>query len=68
MARGNGRQDIVCDDLDRRRHQEDLRKAAIRCCWQIYAFAIMSNHLRWDDWAATDAKTRKKLEVLEEAL
>src|SRR5271166_3868426 len=45
MARGNGRQDIVCDDMDRSRLQEDLGKAALRCCWRIYAFAIMSNHL-----------------------
>ena len=45
MARGNGRQDIVCDDVDRGRLQDELGKAAIRCRWQIYAFAIMSNHL-----------------------
>ncbi len=45
MARGNGRQEIVCDDADRRRLQEDLGKAAIRCSWRVYAFAIMSNHL-----------------------
>jgi putative transposase len=45
MARGNGRQDIVRDDVDRSRLLEDLGKATIRCCWQIYAFAIMSNHL-----------------------
>jgi putative transposase len=45
MARGNGRQDIVCDDVDRSRLLADLGKAAVRCRWQIYAFAIMSNHL-----------------------
>ena len=45
MARGNGRQDIVCDDVDRERLQEQLGKAAIRCSWRVYAFAIMSNHL-----------------------
>src|SRR5208337_1817361 len=45
MARGNGRQDIVCDDLDRDRLQEHLGRAAIRCSWRVYAFAIMSNHL-----------------------
>jgi putative transposase len=45
MARGNGRQKIVRDDTDRGRLQEDLGKAAIRCSWRVYAFAIMSNHL-----------------------
>ena len=45
MARGNGRQDIVCDDVDRDRLQEHLGRAAVRCSWRIYAFAIMSNHL-----------------------
>jgi REP-associated tyrosine transposase len=45
MARGNGRQDIVRDDNDRRRLQEDLGRAAVRCSWRLYAFVILSNHL-----------------------
>ena len=45
MARGNGRQKIVRDDADRDRLQEHLGRAALRCCWRIYAFALMSNHL-----------------------
>jgi putative transposase len=45
MARGNGRQEIVCDDVDRDRLQEHLGRAAIRCSWRVYAFAIMSKHL-----------------------
>jgi REP element-mobilizing transposase RayT len=45
MARGNGRQDIVCDDDDRRRLQDALGRAAIRCSWRVYAFVLMSNHL-----------------------
>jgi putative transposase len=45
MARGNGRQDIVRDDVDRDRLLEHLGRTAVRCCWRIYAFAIMSNHL-----------------------
>jgi putative transposase len=45
MARGNGRQDIVCDDVDRDRLQEHLGRAVIRCSWRVYAFVIMSNHL-----------------------
>ena len=38
-------QEIVRDDADRDRLQEQLGKAAIRCSWRVYAFAIMSNHL-----------------------
>ena len=45
MARGNGRQDIVRDDDDRRRLQDALGRAARRCSWRIYAFVLMSNHL-----------------------
>jgi REP element-mobilizing transposase RayT len=45
MARGNGRQDIVRDDLDRERLQAHLGRAAVRCSWRVYAFTIMSNHL-----------------------
>jgi REP element-mobilizing transposase RayT len=45
MARGNGRQDIVRDDDDRRRLQDQLGRAALRCSWRIYAFVLMSNHL-----------------------
>jgi putative transposase len=45
MARGNGRQDIVRDDADRDRLQEFLGRAAVRCSWRVYAFAILSNHL-----------------------
>jgi putative transposase len=45
MARGNGGQDIVCDDADRDRLVENLGRAAIRCSWKVYAFAVMSNHL-----------------------
>ena len=37
MDRGNGRQAIVRDDVDRDRLQEQLVKAAIRCSWRIYA-------------------------------
>jgi REP element-mobilizing transposase RayT len=45
MARGNGRQDIVRDDDDRRRLQDYLGRAVIRCSWRVYAFVIMANHL-----------------------
>jgi REP element-mobilizing transposase RayT len=45
MARGNGRQDIVRDDDDRDRLQQELGRAAVRCGWEVYAFVILSNHL-----------------------
>ena len=45
MARGNGRQDIACDDADRDRLVDYLGRAAIRCSWRVFAFVIMSNHL-----------------------
>ena len=38
MARGNGRQDIVRDDADRDRLQQELGRAAVRCGWKVYAF------------------------------
>jgi Transposase IS200 like len=45
MARGNGRQDIVRDDVDRNRLEEHVGKAPIRHGWRVYAFAVMPNHL-----------------------
>src|SRR5262249_37921539 len=45
MARGNGRQDIVRDDADRDRLQQELDRAAVRFGWKVYAFVILSNHL-----------------------
>jgi REP element-mobilizing transposase RayT len=44
MARGNGRQDIVRDDDDRRRLLESLARAVARCSWTISAFVVLSNH------------------------
>ena len=45
MARGNGRQDIVHDDLDRDRLMGDLAGPLRRSSWQVYAFVVLSNHL-----------------------
>jgi putative transposase len=44
MARGNGRQDIVRDDADRDRLQQELGRAVGRCGWRVYAFVILPNH------------------------
>jgi hypothetical protein len=45
MARGNGRQDIVRDDADRDRLQQELGRAAVRCGWKVYAFVILSGYI-----------------------
>jgi REP element-mobilizing transposase RayT len=45
MSRGNGRQDIVRDDADLDRLQQELGRASVRCGWKVYAFVILSNHL-----------------------
>ena len=45
MARGNGRQDIVRDDDDRRRLRDHLGRAAAVCSWRVYAYVLMTNHL-----------------------
>jgi REP element-mobilizing transposase RayT len=45
MARGNARQDIVCDDLDRDRLTDGLAHAVGRFGWHVFAFAVLSNHL-----------------------
>ena len=45
MARGNARQDIVCDDADRQRLLGGLEKAVQRSGWILYAFVLMTNHL-----------------------
>jgi REP element-mobilizing transposase RayT len=45
MARGNARQDIVCDDADRQRLPGGLEKAVQRSGWILYAFVLMTNHL-----------------------
>jgi putative transposase len=45
MARGNGRQDIVCDDHDRQRLMDELAWCVNRTSWQVFSFVILSNRL-----------------------
>ena len=45
MARGNGRQDIVSDDLDRKRLRTGLERSVTRTGWRLYAFVVLSNQL-----------------------
>jgi len=45
MARGNARQDIVCDDLDRERLGTLLGRTVLRYQWRVFAFVFLTNHL-----------------------
>jgi REP element-mobilizing transposase RayT len=45
MARGNGRQDMVRDDADRDRLQQEWGRSAARGAGSVYAFVILSHHL-----------------------
>jgi REP element-mobilizing transposase RayT len=44
MVRGNARQDIVRDDTDRQRLQDELERATVRAGWMVYAFVILPSH------------------------
>jgi hypothetical protein len=46
-ARGNGRQKIVRDSVDRRRLIEVLERTAIRHGWELSCDVIMGNHLHF---------------------
>ena len=45
MARGNGRQDIVCDDGDRQRLTDGLEATVGRYGWELFSYVLMTNHL-----------------------
>jgi putative transposase len=44
MSRGNRRQDIYLDDVDRQDFLKTLAEACQKCDWQIQAYCLMSNH------------------------
>jgi putative transposase len=44
MSRGNGRQDIYLDDVDRQDFLKTLAEACQKTGWQIHAYCLMSNH------------------------
>jgi REP element-mobilizing transposase RayT len=44
MSRGNARQDIVVDDLDRQQFRERLAAQVARSRWEIISFVRMTNH------------------------
>src|SRR6058998_1221883 len=44
MSRGDRREEIFRDDLDRRSFLETLGQACQKTGWQIHAYCLMSNH------------------------
>ena len=44
MSRGNRRQDIFLDDVDRQDFLKTLAEACQKTRWQVHAFCLMSNH------------------------
>ena len=44
MSRGNRRQDIYLDDVDRQDFLKTLAEACQKTGWQIHAYCLMSNH------------------------
>jgi putative transposase len=45
MARGNARQKIVRDDVDRRRLIDGLEQTVVRHGWELLCYVVMGNHL-----------------------
>jgi hypothetical protein len=44
MSRGNRREEIFRDDLDRKRFLVTLHAACQKTSWQVHAYCLMSNH------------------------
>jgi REP element-mobilizing transposase RayT len=44
LNRGDRREEIVRDDLDRRTFLETLGAACVKTDWQVHAYCLMSNH------------------------
>jgi putative transposase len=44
INRGDRREAIFLDDLDRRRFLETLGQSCQKTCWQVHAYCLMSNH------------------------
>ncbi len=44
MSRGNARQAIVRDDVDRQKLLTDLEDTVGRCGWEMFSFVFMPNH------------------------
>ena len=44
MSRGNRRQDIFLDEVDRHDFLKTLAEACQKTAWEVHAFCLMSNH------------------------
>ena len=44
MSRGNARQAIFRDDIDRQKLLEYLEDSVVRCGWELFSFVFMPNH------------------------
>ena len=44
MSRGNRREDIFLDDVDRQDFLKTLAEACQKADWQVHAYCLMSNH------------------------
>jgi REP element-mobilizing transposase RayT len=44
MSRGNRRQDIFLNDVDRQDFLKSLAEACLKTAWQIHAYCLMTNH------------------------
>ena len=44
MSRGNRREDIFLDDVDRQDWLRTLAEAALKTGWQVHAYCLMRNH------------------------
>lgn len=44
MNRGDRREAIFCDDVDRSRFIETLGEACGKTDWQVHAYCLMNNH------------------------
>ena len=47
MCRGDRRENIFEDDLDRARFLQTLGEVCRRTGWKIHAYVLMSNHYHW---------------------
>jgi REP element-mobilizing transposase RayT len=44
MSRGNRREKIFVDDVDRQDFIKTLAEACQKTCWQVHAYCLMPNH------------------------
>ena len=52
-SRGNARQPIVRDDVDRHKWMQLLQRTVDEHRWRLFAFALMTNHYHWSKAATT---------------